>query len=76
MQNDQGGELYYEKEAWPELLGENVDIAMEKIYKERPEFKIVLMNHNTIINMTDIDPKRVIIFYYDNYRVSRVPKCG
>lgn len=76
MENDNKGELYYEKEAWPELMGENVDVAIQKIYKERPEFNIITLPNDTIIKMTDIVPKRVIIFYYDNYRVSRVPKCG
>ena len=66
------------KTAWPELLGTDVDLAVETIERERPDMLIVKATPEGSIVTTDVMAcRRVRVWYDPSVRlVSRVPLIG
>ncbi|MCD7446115.1 hypothetical protein HAX54_037322 [Datura stramonium] len=60
------------KSAWPELLGQNVDTAVNVIHKENPSLHVVVLNLSKPIP-EPVDCARVLVFIDDNKKVALPP---
>ncbi len=64
------------KISWPELVGANVDVAVETITKENPQVNVQKVPSDRMVTC-DYRLDRVRVFYdADTNVVSRVPKIG
>jgi len=62
------------KTAWPELVGFEVESAVEKIKQERPDLHVVKFEEGGF-GTTDVREDRVRV-YHTNGQVSREPFVG
>lgn len=60
------------KNAWPELLGQNVEKAVSIIQKENPSLRPVVLNISQDVP-DPVDCTRVLVFINDNNQVALVP---
>ncbi|KAK9156101.1 hypothetical protein Sjap_003581 [Stephania japonica] len=65
----------YGKQSWPELVGEQVSVAVETIHRENPNVQAVLMPPGTVAVTLDYNCGRVRVFARRGI-VSRVPQVG
>ena len=64
------------KKSWPELIGVDVDVAIEVISRERPDMLIVRATPEGSIVSTDVASRRVRVWHGTDRAVSRVPTIG
>ena len=65
---------YSNKTSWPELKNTSIDHAISIISLERPDLKVIKLNHGAIVT-ADMREDRVRVYHRNNI-VSNIPRIG
>ena len=60
---------------WPDLVGTDVDAAVQRIKGEQPTFTVVKVAEGSMVTM-DMREDRVRVFYTPANKVASTPRTG
>lgn len=64
-----------EVRSWPELLKQDVNLAVEAIKSQDPNLDVLALPEGSVV-VENYDPNRVRVYHNEANKVSKVPKTG